>query len=62
MRYTVKTLRAHCTVTDYTLDGNGEDLRRAVRELEAKGEQIVTTHAARVTMDGKPYAGTSKRR
>jgi hypothetical protein len=63
MRYDIKTVRNKVQVADYTLHGDTNELTRAVDELERRGEQIVMTHAARVTMDGKPYTGkTSTRR
>lgn len=58
MRYTVKTLREKSVVTDYTVDGDSEDLTRAVRELEGRGEEIVTTRDEHLTMDGRPYKGS----
>jgi hypothetical protein len=62
MRYQIKTVRGRTQVTDYTLHGDTNDLARAVRELEGKGEVVVTAKASTVSMSGHTYAGGNARR
>ena len=63
MRYLIKTVRNKTQVEDYTLHGDVNELSRAVRELEGRGEVIVSTNASAVTMAGRPYTdGNVKRK
>lgn len=62
MRYQIKTVRNKTQVSDYTLHGDAIELTRAVRELEDRGEVVVATSAAAVTMGGRPYTEIIKRK
>jgi hypothetical protein len=62
MRYQIKTVRGRTQVMDYTLHGDSNDLARAVRELEGKGEVVVVANASGVTMSGHTYTGGNPKR